>query len=373
MDVGQHAEDQNGQIQQSATAGGIVKATSLERVMDGLGESEKYNAVLQGVSSIAMGKRKIGGAAMGSFEEVFQLLDEMHANRIKCTIRTASAVVDAATATTNIGVITKVLSKIRRTGVGQKFSRDLGRLSLLPTEASQKQKALQGLAPVPDDDRTEEISYAASFMVLVGSDFSWEGVGQVMHYDTTIPTVIGTITAAAVAIDVWKRSGCTSKMVLNGMNRLFLKDVERESRAEAGAFLTAYMTGLPCFAFQPSAVEALRMAADPALKESLLNGNGIHRILVWLLAGVAGEGLVHRQMIASDPRQAYAFLQMVRNREIGCELDPEDDPDRVQWAFNEAKALLKDNESAFDALRQRLESGGATVGDCVAIIERRTS
>lgn len=111
---------------------------------------------------------------------------------------------------------------------------------------------------MPDDDRAQEIGYAASFMVLVGSDFSWEGVGQVMHYDTTIPTVIGAVTAAAVAIDVWKRSGCTSKMVLNGMNRLFLKDVERESRAEAGAFLTAYMTGLPCFAFQPSAVEALR-------------------------------------------------------------------------------------------------------------------
>ena len=50
------------------------------------------------------------------------------------------------------------------------------------------------------------------------------------------------------------------------------------------------------------------------MKESFLSGNGIHRILVWLLAGVAGEALIHRQMIASDPRQAYAFLQMVRNR-----------------------------------------------------------
>lgn len=57
-----------------------------------------------------------------------------------------------------------------------------------------------------------------------------------------------------------------------------------------------------------------RMAADPDMKETFLNGNGVHRILVWLLAGVAGEGLVHRQMIASDPRQAFAFLQMVRNR-----------------------------------------------------------
>lgn len=56
------------------------------------------------------------------------------------------------------------------------------------------------------------------------------------------------------------------------------------------------------------------MAADPAVEESELSGNGIHRILVWLMAGVASEGLVHRQMIASDPRQAYAFLQMLRNR-----------------------------------------------------------
>lgn len=114
------------------------------------------------------------------------------------------------------------------------------------------------LLQVPDDDRTQEIGYAASFILLLGSDFSWEGVGQVMHYDTTIPTAIGILTASAMAVDVWKGSGYTSKLIINGLNRLFLKDVERESRAEAGAFLVAYITGLPCFAFQPSAVEALR-------------------------------------------------------------------------------------------------------------------
>ena len=48
---------------------------------------------------------------------------------------------------------------------------------------------------------------------------------------------------------------------------------------------------------------------------------------------------------------------VVYARGIGCELDPEDDLGRVQWAYNEARALLKDNESAFEALRQRLESG----------------
>lgn len=371
---------------------------------------------------------------------------------------------------------------------------------------------------VPSDDRIQEISYAASFMLVVGSDFSWEGIGQIMHYDTRIPTAVGAVVAAGVAYDVWKQSSFTTKTIVNGLNRLFLKDVERESRAEAGAFLAAYITGLPSFPFQPSAVEAMRcelpkhkvtqvdfdrsvphrlsedeieglydylntpvfvcmlwlrwlvrMASDPQFREFLLTGNGIHRVLVWLLAGVAGEGLVHRQIIASDPRQAYAFLQMVRSmwvlcfllhdtdvsmggsiqfnsfrawlrlwycascgnlttvlnnptsnlsfqdrstlftllnwtwlttlcrlhfqfdvtlsaeshifsfltqlwcthcRESECELDPRDDDGRVQWAFSEARALLKDNEQVFEALRRRLESGGATVGDCVQIVER---
>ncbi|CAM9264507.1 unnamed protein product [Choristocarpus tenellus] len=306
----------------------------------------------------------------GAFQEVLQLLGEMQTNKIKCNIRTGSAVVDAAAATANIGIIQQAFTSLRRSGVGQKFSRDLGSLSLLPTNISQKDKALKGLPKVPTDDRTLEISYAASFVALVGCDFSWEGIGQVMHTDTTVPTVLGLLTAAAVAVDVWKGAGENSKTVLNGLNRLFVKDVERESRAEAGAFLVAYITGLPCFAFQPSAIEALRMMTEPELEEALSSGNGVHRILVWLLGGVAAEGLVHRQSIASDPRQAFAFLQLARDRGLGGELDPADDEDRINWAFNEARALLKRNEPSFDALRKRLESGGATVGECASLIER---
>lgn len=86
---------------------GLIKTASLERVMDGLSEGEKYNAVLQGVSGIVMSKKGGGSAARTAFEEVFQLLDEMHSNRIKCTIRTASAVVDAATATTSVSIISQ--------------------------------------------------------------------------------------------------------------------------------------------------------------------------------------------------------------------------------------------------------------------------
>ena len=93
-------------VSQVAPARNLLKTASLERVMDGLSESEKYNAVLQGVSNLVMGKKGGAAAAEVSFKEVFQLLDEMDTNRVKCNPRTASAVVDAATATTSINIIT---------------------------------------------------------------------------------------------------------------------------------------------------------------------------------------------------------------------------------------------------------------------------
>lgn len=64
------------------------------------------------------------------------------------------------------------------------------------------------------------------------------------------------------------------------------------------------------------------------------------------------------------------WLPNLNFREGGSYIDPQDDAERVQWAFNEARALLRENEDAFEALRRRLESGGATVGDCMEIIER---
>lgn len=92
----------------------MATTASLERVMDALGDNEKYNAVLQGLSALAMSKRKTGAAANSAFEEVFQLLDEMNINKIKCTIRSASLVIDAAASSTNVGIIAQGTKLIQR-------------------------------------------------------------------------------------------------------------------------------------------------------------------------------------------------------------------------------------------------------------------
>jgi predicted DCC family thiol-disulfide oxidoreductase YuxK len=94
---------------------------------------------------------------------------------------------------------------------------------------------------------------------------------------------------------------------------------------------------------------------------------------VWLLAAAAGEGLAHRQLIASDPRQAATFLQLALDKGLiqqSSVIAEQQQADVLLWAFNEARELLKEHSAVFEALRKRLETGGATVGECVSLIEK---
>ena len=50
---------------------------------------------------------------------------------------------------------------------------------------------------------------------------------------------------------------------------------------------------------------------------------GLHRLLVYLLAPVAAEEANHVQLVASDPRQARALVQLFRERNPGVEVDGE--------------------------------------------------
>eukprot|EP00953_Heterococcus_sp_UTEX-ZZ885_P016746 9397-Heterococcus_DN1.PRE.2 len=353
----------------SSGSSSLAVNKSFERVLDSLGDADKYNAVLQGLAGLALTNK-----GSGRFPEVLQLLDEMHANGIKCSDRSSAAVIDAAAASADVSVVADALSRLRRAGAARKFSRDMPRLSQLPSNERQRAKALQGLVPLPADERGTDISYAGAFMGVVGLDFAGDSLAPVLHMDATLPAVLSIATAGAVAFDLLKGGAGYSRKILAGMNRLFLRDVDREARAEAAAFLVAYLSGLPCFAFQPNVVEALRMVeAEPDLQAAVANGSGAHRTLVWLLAAAAGEGLAHRQLIASDPRQAATFLQLALDKGLiqqSSVIAEQQQADVLLWAFNEARELLKEHSAVFEALRKRLETGGATVGECVSLIEK---
>jgi hypothetical protein len=191
--------------------------------------------------------------------------------------------------------------------------------------------------------------------------------------------------------------------------------IERQCESEAAAFYVAYALGLPCFAFQPNALEAAIMmfesmkehsagdgvgAMTPIQKlysatsiDPLLSDAGLLKILIWLMAPVAMEQQKHPQLIASDPKEASGLLQRIQQKASVMGVDPavidnlvglsmsnakdnDNNADNVEqqqvllkWAYAEANTLLRQNSKAVQDVSERLAGGTATVGDCVAAIE----
>lgn len=178
-------------------------------------------------------------------------------------------------------------------------------------------------------------------------------------------------------------SGLVSGSVVRGLTRLLTVDAERECDCEAAGLFAAYSLGLPCFAFRPNALEAsvlvVESTTEDSLSDSLLSATGIMRVLVWLMAPVAMESMKHPQLIISDPREAEGFLLRLedfsaKNPDIKQDLwwtdDEQERSDLLKWAYTEADLLLRDNRKAVTEIAKRLTGGAATVGDCVATMER---
>jgi hypothetical protein len=180
-------------------------------------------------------------------------------------------------------------------------------------------------------------------------------------------------------------SGAITGTVVRGFSRLFTVDSARESQCEAAALYAAYVLGLPCFAYRPNALEASTLVAESADEQKevdhLCTASGILRTLIWLLAPVAMERMTHPVLIMSDPREATGFLRRLEDY-FGAEddrlfwINPKDaaateqsKDDLLQWAFAEADVLLRNNKAVVLELSDRLNSGAATIGDCIAVIE----
>jgi len=155
------------------------------------------------------------------------------------------------------------------------------------------------------------------------------------------------------------------------------------------------------------------LTIKPKPLDPLISDDGIMKILVWLMAPVAYESSLHPQLFSSDPNEARGFLKRLEekkgsiadidrrrdlenilqssqsllnnkngNENIGNDDDSNDEggnvnrnndeiEDLLQWAYAEADSLLRDknNRIMVEELTERLVSGAATVGDCVALLE----
>lgn len=117
---------------------------------------------------------------------------------------------------------------------------------------------------VPTDNRGSEVFLATSLLLslLLWVFLQLTGIFvEDLHPYTALYTILCTLTGA---YDVVLRGGKELKQAVSGLERLILKDDERQAHVDASAFLAGYLLGLPCFPYKPDEREATKMAREAA-------------------------------------------------------------------------------------------------------------
>ena len=195
-----------------------------------------------------------------------------------------------------------VLSLAIKNGAILSYGSLQGSISPFPRSSSafsfggnnQEQTRLESLPAVPDDDRAGEVSQAVLFSGVIASCIGinvfsglfgaedltfWTnlilGVAiTTVVVDNFFDTIVmgGTAVAklnedklpdGAKNLNAPKKedmplgigTGSITGSVVRGLSRLLSDNTERDCQCEAAAVFAAYSLGLPCFAFQPNALE----------------------------------------------------------------------------------------------------------------------
>jgi len=410
--------DQDGKesFAEGLVAAGSSLQSQLASAFSNLDESDQYDAVLTGLCAKILDEPTMSGdEVIVALEDPINLLEEMNTRRVSAGSRSLMALVDAAAAAKDSKTMAKVIRLSSKNGSVSQFGILQREITQLPTTFNGKVKCPDGntrtrgerlalLQDVPSDERGSEISSALAVTTVLG--ICW--VAGVLNIEEITPftTLVSTLIIATGILDnfydlikfgtnifakdfgdklpkelpLGLGSGQLTGNVVKGFNRLVQVDTERECECEAAAFFVAYTLGLPCFSFRPNALEAAVMVAESAQADNeldpLLTNNGIMKTLVWLMAPVAMENVKHPQLLQSDPREADGFLARLERSSLinkedlwWLEEGPEEREDMLKWAYAEADVLLRRQSTVVTDITERLASGAATVGDCVAAIE----
>lgn len=358
----------------ASDGGGLARIGSqLEDALSSLQPSDQYNAVLE--SLLTQGRADASNVA-----KAVDLVGEMTARRLKLSSASLKALVDANARADGLSQLLEVISAARANGACSSFASSRVALGARPSAAE-----LGALAAVPEDSGPGEVGAALAFLGVVGGTLALELADLIDFFlpgevsAPPLPLVVA-VAAGGLAYDRYSGGGAAAALVGRGLSRLFERDLQRESEVESASFLVGYLLGLPCMPFVPAAVRSLEMLAELELPMSELLPKPprlIDRLLIWQLAAVAVEQQAYSNLLKSEPKLPLELLQAARRREASLGIDvqqggwnPDEDEERVRWAYAEAKRILQ----RFSGLRKQLQeqmSVGVSVGDCVTLIEEQ--
>jgi len=344
--------------------------TTLEQALGALPEGEKYNAVL--VSLLSKREAQEGG------QTAIELVAEMSSKRIKLSPEALKALLDSAVESGNVEDILETLNVARKNGVCRQFATPQLRLPNKPTQPVQ--------AEVPSDSRDLEVLVAIAFCLGAGGLFLDETVGVVdfllpgLDIDAPpLQVVLGGL-ALSWGTDRYLLQGKIFGVIGRGLTRLFQRDLQRECASESASFLLGYLLGLPCCPFAPTAFKPIDMLSDVGreLEESVgTQARLIDRMLIWLLAPTALEAQQYGDLLQADPGLAATFLSAARRREATIGIDVtqggwsvDDDKQRIQWAYSEARKLLQRYSRVREELQESM-AAGVSVGSSINLVEEK--
>eukprot|EP00578_Thalassiosira_sp_NH16_P015107 CAMPEP_0181112800 /NCGR_PEP_ID=MMETSP1071-20121207/20004_1 /TAXON_ID=35127 /ORGANISM="Thalassiosira sp., Strain NH16" /LENGTH=488 /DNA_ID=CAMNT_0023196789 /DNA_START=127 /DNA_END=1594 /DNA_ORIENTATION=+ len=429
--------------------GEMILASDSDRLLNAafssLSDGDKYETVLAGLCAKVIDGGP-GGNAKEGLVDPMRLMEEMNSGGISAGPRGVIGLIDATALTSDARIMANVLSLAIKNGAIARYGSLQGSINPIPQtnsagpafsfgNANDQEQRLESLPAVPDDDRAAEVYQALLFSgVLASCIFVNVFSGLFGLEDLTVWTnlflgvAITTVVVdnffdvivmggSAVAkmnedkfpdkaknMNVPKKedmplglgTGSITGAVMRGLNRLLSENTERDCECEAAAVFAAYSLGLPCFAFQPNALEGAALVIESMgeysgdnddefnLKgrmDTLASDVGVLKVMIWLMAPVAMELRKYPQLMSSEPREAMGFLERLVNKSKTAEqfarsaLEgalPEDDEQMdvyLRWALAEADALLRNNDKTVFNLSEALAGGAATVGDCVAVLE----
>jgi len=390
--------------------------SQLASAFSALDENDQYDAVLTGLCAKILDQSSLSGdEVIVALQDSISLLEEMNSRKVSAGSRSLMALVDAAAVAKDSKTMAKVISLSAKNGSISQYGILQREITPLPTTINTRIKCpdgttktrgerLDSLPDIPIDERGTEITSALAVSSVLG--FCW--VVGILHIEEISPftTLVWILIVGVGTLDnfydliklgaktfakdqvgelpkelpLGLGSGSVTGTVVKGFNRLIQVDTERECECEAAAFFVAYTLGLPCFSFRPNALEAAVMVAESSQSDNdldpLLTNNGMMKMLVWLMAPIAMESFKHPQLIQSDPREADGFLSRLEKSTLinkedlwWLEEGTQEKEEMLKWALAEADLLLRRQNTVVTEITERLASGAATVGDCVAAIE----
>ena len=260
-------------------------SAQLRTLLESMPLTDKYSLLLQSYAGSIMDRSASDTATV--LKTMESLYTEMLCLSIKPGEASARSMLNAASAFCNSEKLAEVMQVVKAGGYLKAFGALNAQLTKPLTSTSIESKArLVDNVEVPSDNREQEVFYAT----VVAGTVSMYGILQalghtIMHDLAPWATLVGLLAVFTCLADVGLRQGVGLKAAAAGVDRLVLRDAEREYHSESAAFLLGYLLGLPCFCFQPEVSEAVKM-----LRDSPGSLSAYKQPLARISSRVAGEG-----------------------------------------------------------------------------------